>query len=146
MNDAFRTAMQEPVNFGGPLSVEHLMPQQWEAHWPLPDGSKGLTRREIRKLPNDDPRVFATDARDAAVQTYGSLTILTQSLNSSISHGPWDKKRLAILDASILPLNQRLRRYTTWDEASIQGRGRELLEKALALWPPCRISTCAGAE
>jgi hypothetical protein len=65
----------------------------------------------------------------------GNLTLLTQSLNSSVSNSAWAEKKEAILDASLLPISQRLRRYDTWNEESIAQRGKELLAEALKIWP-----------
>ena len=65
----------------------------------------------------------------------GNLTLLTQSLNSSVSNSAWANKKEAMLDASLLPITQRLRRYEAWNEESIEQRGKELLEEALKIWP-----------
>jgi hypothetical protein len=65
----------------------------------------------------------------------GNLTLLTQSLNSAVSNSAWVSKKEAILDASLLPITQRLRRYDSWDEDAINQRGKELLSEALKIWP-----------
>lgn len=38
----------------------------------------------------------------------GQLTLLTKKLNPSVSNGPWEKKRNAILEHSALSLNRSL--------------------------------------
>ena len=135
LNQTFLTSQHEDITINNPLTVEHLLPQGWMDHWPLPDGNKGLTIQELYTTPPDDPRVAPTRTRNAALQTLGNLTILTHPLNSSVSNGPWKDKRPAILHVSLLPINQALHKYETWDEATIQERGQELLKSALALWP-----------
>lgn len=55
------------------LTIEHIMPQKWREHW--------------RSTPPLTPE--QEQARDRAVHTLGNLTLVTQSLNSSLSHRPW---------------------------------------------------------
>ncbi len=135
LNEMYLTNKHESIRIDGPLSVEHLLPQNWIEHWPLPDGTKGLTIAEIYTTPEDDPRVMATRHRDKLLQTFGNLTILTQPLNTSLSNSAWSSKRPALLNASLLPLNQELHAHDTWDETSITARGHELLKRALRIWP-----------
>lgn len=110
----------EPVKIDGKLTVEHLMPEKWEKHWPLPAGV------------NPDE---AEAERKRLVQTVGNLTLLTKSLNPSISNGPWSKKREAIQENSVLKLNNRLWDQSIWDEQAIRRRGEELFRLALEIWP-----------
>lgn len=117
------------------LSTMAILPQSWVANWPLADGSTGLNSWEVYSVASDDPRLEPTRSRNAALQTIGNLTLLTQSLNSSVSNTAWESKKEAILDASLLPITQRLRRYDTWNEDSISQRGKELLDEALKIWP-----------
>ena len=65
----------------------------------------------------------------------GNLTLLTQSLNSAVSNSAWASKKDAMLDASLLPITQRLRHYESWNEDSISQRGRDLFNEALKIWP-----------
>jgi uncharacterized protein with ParB-like and HNH nuclease domain len=135
LNETFISSKQETVTVEGPLTVEHLMPQDWAAHWPLPDGSAGITGADLWLTPPENPRAMASKSRNQLVQTIGNLTILTQPLNAAASNGPWEKKRLEILKQSLLPINQDLYNYDEWDEASIEHRGSKLFDRALMLWP-----------
>lgn len=111
------------------LTREHILPQQWIDHWPLPNGENGLSEEE---------RVDATEKRNAALHTIGNLTILTQELNSSVSNGPWkgkDGKKEAIFQHSDLPINRYFRDIAEWNETEIAIRSEELFQKALKLWP-----------
>ena len=102
--------------------VEHLMPQKWQAHWPLPAGGPE-----------------AEEARESLIHTLGNLTLLTAKLNPAISNGPWgdDKtgKRAAIAKHSALAMNRQINDAKVWDEAAIRGRSRALGEVALRIWP-----------
>ena len=79
LNTTYLGSKHELISFDGPLTVEHLLPQNWVEHWPLPDGSKGLTVTELWNAAPDDVRTIASQRRYAALQTFGNLTILTQA-------------------------------------------------------------------
>lgn len=129
----FKSKM-ETLSIEGPLTVEHILPQGWLKHWPLPDGSKGLSSFELWEAA-DDPRAEATRRRNAAVQTLGNLTILTQPLNSAVSNSSWGEKKPELLLHSLLPINQNLHNVEVWDETAIQKRGEELFQRAIKIWP-----------
>jgi hypothetical protein len=135
LNQTYQTNKQETITVDGQLTVEHLLPQNWEEHWPLPDGSKPLGWKELMDAPPNDSAATLQRSREHALQTFGNLTILTQPLNSSVSNSAWDKKRPAIMNASLLPINQQLNTADTWDENAISKRGDDLLKRALTLWP-----------
>lgn len=137
----YRTAKNEDIQVTGPLSVEHIMPQNWLEHWPLRDGGRGMPTPELWTAASDDERAKATKFRHALVQTMGNLTILTQPLNSSVSNSAWSDKRPALMKASLLPINQSLGTREIWDERFIAQRGEELFAHAVKLWPgPRRVS------
>jgi hypothetical protein len=135
LNDTYLTNKNERLAIESELTVEHLLPQSWIEHWPLPDGTRGLDWQGLIDTPADDPRVTATRTRLGALETFGNLTVLTQALNSAVSNGPWSEKRPELLKASLLPINQQLHNYAEWNEAMIETRGRELLGRALKIWP-----------
>jgi hypothetical protein len=98
------------------LTVEHLMPQKWRKYWPLPADS--------------DP-----EQREARINQLGNLTLTSGPLNSSLSNGTWEAKRLALVQHSLLALNQQVAVHENWDEDSIKQRGGELAEQICGLWP-----------
>ena len=53
------------------LEIEHIMPQQWERHWPLPSGRSARIDRERR------------------LHGIGNLTLVTGKLNPSLSNAAW---------------------------------------------------------
>lgn len=109
----------EPVDVPGGLTIEHIMPNAWEEHWPLPEGAQ----EDAAKL------------RNGAVQTIGNLTLLTQVLNSTQSNGPWKLKKGALLQYSKLLMNSHVQDAEVWDEAAIVKRGMSIAAKAIQLWP-----------
>jgi uncharacterized protein with ParB-like and HNH nuclease domain len=134
LNDTYMSTKSEVITIHSPLTVEHLLPQSWVDHWPLPDGSKGLTWSERLTSKPGDPRAIATDRRNAILQTLGNLTILTQPLNSVLSNRAWKDKK-CLIKASLLPINQQLHPLEIWDEAAIEKRSKELFERAIKIWP-----------
>lgn len=111
----------------GALTVEHLLPQQWHAYYPLPEGG-----------------TIDESERERLLHTFGNLTLLKQKLNSSVSNGRWSTaddlaedqgKRAKILEHSGLAINRMLARYRAWDETAISERGATLFEAALKVWP-----------
>ncbi len=136
LSDSYRTSKMERLTIDSELTIEHLMPQSWLEHWPLPDGSPGLDTAALAQADANDPRAVATARRDLTLQTFGNLTLITQPLNSSISNSAWKDKRPELMKSSLLPLNQPLQTIETWDEDAIDRRARELFERAVKLWPP----------
>lgn len=135
LSAAYLTKKNERIAVDGPLTIEHILPQQWIEHWPLPGGERGLNRTALMRSDDEDPIAEATWKREGLLQTFGNLTILTQALNSSVSNAAWKDKKLPLLRASLLPINQMLHEYPTWDEEAIHRRGRELFKEAARIWP-----------
>lgn len=132
LSETYRTSKTEEIILDSPVTVEHIMPQSWVEHWPLADGSTGI--KDIWLADENDPVTLASQRRDDLLQTFGNLTLVTGSLNSSIKNGPWTVKRAEILTHSLLPLNGHLHSYDTWDETAIENRGRDLFDRALTVW------------
>jgi uncharacterized protein with ParB-like and HNH nuclease domain len=135
INGAYVSSKMESVSIEGPLTVEHLLPQNWVENWPLRGGRKGLSTLELTMGEQEDELAIETRRRNAALQTLGNLTILTRPLNSSVSNGEWTEKKRALLEHSLLPINKQLYCFDVWDEDAIYKRGEELFEVARKLWP-----------
>lgn len=110
------------ITYEETLTIEHLLPQDWVDYWPLPASAD-----------TDASRLAATERRNQLLHNVGNLTLLTQSLNPSVSNGPWQEKLTAILLHSALNLNRPL--PNVWDEEAIQKRAEALLATALEIWP-----------
>jgi hypothetical protein len=124
INTHMHSAMQEPVQFTGDLTVEHIMPVKWRLTWPDPSA------RDVG--PEGEP---AEGRRDRLLHTFGNLTLLTRELNSSVSNGPYAEKRKEIANQSLIRLNHWFREQTTWSEAEIERRGAALFDIATSIWP-----------
>lgn len=138
LNDTYLSGKAEPLTFEKQPSIEHILPQKWVEHWPLPDGSKGLEGTEWSELlgiDENDPRAIATQNRNHALETMGNLTILTQALNSAQSNSAWKDKKPEMMKHSLLSINQDLHDIAMWDEKEIASRGEKLFERALRIWP-----------
>ena len=115
-----RSTMSEPEDVAKGLTIEHIMPQSWEDHWPLPeDVDKEEARRERNRL----------------VQTIGNLTLVTGRLNSSLSNAPWESKRDELLKHSNLTLNSELMNKPQWDEETIKLRSQRFANIIAEIWP-----------
>ncbi|WP_344145792.1 GmrSD restriction endonuclease domain-containing protein [Nocardioides koreensis] len=113
-----RTGMRVP-RLGFP--IEHLLPQKWQSHWPVPDLAGEVDR-------------------DAHVHRLGNLTLITSSLNSTVSNGPWDGekgKRAQLEKHDVLLMNRRIRDVSAdgWTEKLIDDRTATMVEALLATWP-----------
>ena len=125
LNEALWTDKSETVVLPETLTVEHLLPQGWEAHYPLPEG-----------LPLDEEE-SVEQRRFRLMNTVGNLTLLTGPLNTSNSNRPFEDKVREIAKLSDLRLNASFREYTLkkWDEHDILRRGKLLYETARGIWP-----------
>lgn len=115
------------------LSIEHVLPQEWEKNWPLPT----------------DANEEHVSHREAHVHKLGNLTLTTRNLNSSLSNNPWAKKRhslqthslVRLTTASILTHPNGVHGYTQdewvaeWDEHRIDLRGLWMVKHAPDAWP-----------
>lgn len=96
--------------------IEHLLPQSWQQNWSV----SGLE---------------AEIARGEHVHRLGNLTLLTSSLNSSVSNSAWANKRRAIDQHDVFLLNRDFKTIATWDEDEIDRRTTVMTELLLATWP-----------
>jgi uncharacterized protein with ParB-like and HNH nuclease domain len=118
---ALHTGKTEQVAIERTLTIEHLLPREWERYWPL---SPANDSQEVQKK---------IERRKEMLDRIGNLTLLTKKLNPSVSNGPWDKKRKGILSHSALNLNRLL--PGVWDEDRIAERSEELFKIAVKVWP-----------
>ena len=104
------------------LTIEHIMPQSWQANWPLPEGENDFER-------------------DARVQNIGNLTLVTDRLNPATSNAPWtgrpNAKREQLSEHSRLEMNKHLLAQAgdAWTDAMISERAAKLFAVAKEIWP-----------
>lgn len=119
LEQAMYTSFSEKVVLPTDLTIEHVLPQEWSANWPLPDGA--------------DPFQGRLD-RDAAKHRLGNLTLITGKLNSSASNAGWIAKRASLREVSVMRISTDIKDAETWDEAAIARRGERLSAVAIGLW------------
>src|SRR5690606_36542994 len=76
----------------------------------------------------------------------GNLTLLTHSLNTSVSNGPYSVKMPAVQAHSSLALNRELREFDDWNETTISVRGLALFATARKLWVSPTPQPDTGAD
>lgn len=105
------------------LQIEHIMPQSWPSHWPLPSDTA------------DEERASAS--RERLIQSIGNLTLVDRRLNSALSNAPWEQKRETLAQHSRLFLNKVLldNAPPVWDESAIALRAQQLHQAAVRVWP-----------
>jgi hypothetical protein len=118
------TGKPEKVKVEHNLTIEHLLPQDWEKHWPL-----------VIKEDTVEAHEQAQERRKESIHKVGNLTLLTKKLNPSVSNGPWTKKRPEILKHSVLMLNHAFQGAEVWNEDTIDQRARDLFNIAVRIWP-----------
>lgn len=127
MERGLRHRFAETQSVPAKLTVEHVMPQSWEAYWKLPEGEN---------------EAEAAARRNDLIHTIGNLTLLNGKLNPAQSNKPWtdggnpdEGKREALREYSVLYLNKELCDHESWDEDAIEARAKALLQIAEAAWP-----------
>lgn len=134
---------EEPVlpELSTHLDIDHIMPQSWFEHWPLPDGSKVTSGEAFsaRILEIGGGQLSGRQAeirrRVKAISTLGNLTLLNWSVNREAQHKAFIEKRKRLIEHSNLSLNVRLVSLTGWDEDTIEERGTALATAALKVYP-----------
>ncbi len=128
-----RTGLTEqlaPVTDGTKLTIEHVLPQTWKTHWPLPAPG--------------DPEAEAK--RNQMLHWIGNLTLATSRMQPELSNGPWEKKRPALSEHSLLRLTTgSILRHPSeptattwadsWDEQHIELRTIYLAGLVWKIWP-----------
>ena len=101
----------------GMYTIEHLMPQSWEANWTAPADGDAQLRQE-------------------RIHTLGNLTLVTQALNSKVSNAAWDVKAQELNRHGVVLLNNRLADFvqSTWSDNAIERRTQSLIDIILAIW------------
>jgi uncharacterized protein DUF262/uncharacterized protein DUF1524 len=123
VEESLHTSKVDLLGLPGDLSIEHVMPQRWQAHWPLDPGIAGDPDAEV--------------ARNQRVHRLGNLTLTSFPLNAALSNDAWPRKRVALNRHTRLLLNvELLERYgDRFDEAAIDERTERLAQAICRIWP-----------
>ncbi|KQZ69101.1 hypothetical protein ASD55_13780 [Rhodanobacter sp. Root561] len=123
------------------LDIDHILPQSWYEHWPLPGGVKATASEaypayllEVSGAPLND-RQMAIRKRVKAVPTLGNLTLLNLSVNREAQHKAFLVKKQLLIANTNLSLNVKLIGQGSWGEEAIAERGKSLAEAAVKIYP-----------
>lgn len=97
------------------LEIEHILPQRWQKNW--------------KEVITDKQQIEETKHK------LGNLTIVNKKLNPVLSNKAWEVKREEIFSKDNLFINKELTTIDTWNEDSIQERGKKLAERICEIWP-----------
>jgi hypothetical protein len=129
---ASRDQFDEVEGLKPDLEIEHILPQTWHEHWPLPDGSKAPP--DLTYGLSDQQRTLV-ERRQALIHVLGNLTLLTKPANLEVYNYAFDPEKKARLRMSLLRINQDVALEKQWDEDAIVRRAQRLAEIAIRIWP-----------
>ena len=123
IEEELRTVKTESRAVPRNLTIEHILPQGWREHWKL-----------SAEMASD---IEAAGNRDRLIHSIGNLTLVNKRLNPALSNAPWERKRAAISEHSVLFLNKTLidDAPEIWDETAIAERAKRLFQAAVRVWP-----------
>ncbi len=126
IEEEMRSRMAESHSVPRGLTIEHIMPQKWQANWPL-DADTADVESVVKKR----------DRRNRILHSIGNLTLVNGRLNASLSNGQWSDKKKVLNQHTVLFLNKELldEAPNTWDEELIEERARRLSGIAARVWP-----------
>ncbi len=134
LNEAAHDPKTGRIALPAGLTIEHVMPQSWQAHWPLSqvdthDPSTG--EPDALRLQNAHKR------RDRLVNMLGNLTLITGSLNPSLSNNGWEQKRPELLKFAQVNLTRYFHEdcAAAWNELAIDKRTAVLSQHLTGIWP-----------
>jgi hypothetical protein len=142
-----RNKFHETMTLAPGLSVEHVLPRNWSGSWPMQDGSAPTADQTYNAIfigTEDDSPIGRIVRRNRLKESFGNLTLLTKPLNSSVSNGPYEGKRAALQEHSLLVLNREISSHEQWDEDTIIARGKGLFEIAKGIWALPAASSTQG--
>jgi Protein of unknown function DUF262/Protein of unknown function (DUF1524) len=117
----------ESLDIPAPLSIEHLMPQEWDGHWAIVgDDGQPLSEEEREEV---------EWKRRERLHRLGNLTIVTGPMNSSLSNSAWPQKRQALNQHSKLLLNANLSEKPEWNLEQIDERTGWIADRIIEIWP-----------
>lgn len=131
MRDKFTVNTARPAS----ISIEHIMPQKWKAHWPLPNGRQvdGFDILQDPMAHDEETRNYV-QSRERLIHTLGNLTLVTPPANTVQSNADFEEKK-PLLSESLLAMNAEVIKHSNWSEEDILARSTVLGEVAVKVWP-----------
>lgn len=130
-----QSAKYESISLPIGMEIEHVMPRGWREFW------------------DEDPKLSTEAAadRDWTINTLGNLTLVTKSLNGSLSNRPWTDDSASTLEAggepgkgkrsllnafSLLVLNKEIvdEHQAEWTEEDIRARSLHIAAAINEVW------------
>ncbi len=135
-----RGKKQEKIEFVNEgLTIEHILPQKWFEHWQLegsliPQNEFDIAIHAV--MTEEDPNGYYHKIMDRnnKLHSLGNLTLLTTSLNPSVSNSSFDIKQKELAKQSTLLLNTYFIDFEAWDETNIEKRTELLIEDIIKIW------------
>ena len=159
----------ENPSFDSLQSLEHVMPESWQVHWPL-DSTEGETPEDLyfiglytklykKRNPNwrDTPSREGLATRNErylhahklalerikTIQSIGNLTPLSVALNRNFAHDLFSDKRTFFLNhpagANSVLTREIFHQNQNWDAQQIRDREADLLRSFFQIWPIVEI-------
>lgn len=127
-----RGGFDETEGLRNDLQIEHVLPDSWMEHWPLPDGTKAPASAFL--IDDEAQRAFYY-RREGLKHTLGNLTLLTAPANKHVRNYSYAESKRSRLRDSLLRMNQDIAASDQWDETGITERGQRLAELINRIWP-----------
>ncbi len=118
------------LEFDKKLNIEHIMPENWEKNWALPNSAKSDSEARAQ-------RAERARKRDQHLQSIGNLTLLTAEHNAALGNGDFPEKQKSYEKHSQLKITKKIKDSNTkmWDTPQIQEREANLFKLFCKIWP-----------
>jgi hypothetical protein len=126
-----RDKYDEAISLPDDLTIEHVLPDAWREHWPLPDGTQAAADLMTGM---SDAQLKLIAEREALKHTLGNLTLLTDARNPSLGNLNFAMKQSKLRN-SLLKLNHEIAEMPDWTEERIRTRANRLSDLAIRVWP-----------
>lgn len=135
-----RGKKQEKIEFVNEgLTIEHVLPQKWYEHWPLegklvPQDEFDIAVHAVMTESDQDGYYHKIANRNNKLHSLGNLTLLTSSLNPSVSNSSFAVKQKELAKQSTLLLNTYFMDFEAWEESTIKTRTERMIEDIIKIW------------
>ena len=116
-----------------------MLPQKWYDHWPLegslvPQDEFDIAVHAVMTEAEPDGYYHKIANRNNKLHSLGNLTLLTSSLNPSVSNSSFKDKKKELAKQSTLLLNTYFMDFEVWEESAIETRAELLIEDIIKIW------------
>jgi len=135
-----RGKKQEKIEFlNDGLTIEHVLPQTWHEHWPMngsliSENDFKIAVHAVMTEEDKEGKYHKIQARNRMLHSIGNLTLLTSSLNPSVSNSAFSLKKKELASQSTLMLNTYFQEFDNWDEELILKRTDKMTDSIIKIW------------